>query len=121
VTACVFAVSADRPVVPGRDIYVTRTPEPGELYEHTYATLQPLFSQFESGRLMHVKTAADLAAAATEAGAAPLSPLKGPTSSKADWSASRKHTTGGSSRSSSCTTGATSWATFRQPLPSTTG
>jgi membrane dipeptidase len=67
VTACVFTVSTDRPVlgiVPGREIYATRTPEPGELYTYTYATLEPLFSRFESGGLMHVKTAADLDAAA---------------------------------------------------------
>jgi membrane dipeptidase len=69
VAACVFTATADRPVLgytPGRDIYVTRTPDPGELYASTYATLQPLLSRLANGGLVHVKTATDLDAAATE-------------------------------------------------------
>lgn len=66
VNACVFTVAPDRPLLgytPGRDIYTTRTPEPGELYTYTYRTLAPLFSRIESGRLHLVKTATDLDAA----------------------------------------------------------
>ena len=66
VSGCVFAVSSDGPVLVierGKDIYAGRAPEPGELYRHTYRRLQPLFARIESGRLVHVKTAADLDAA----------------------------------------------------------
>jgi membrane dipeptidase len=63
VSACVFTVSSDRPVLghtAGRDIYTTRDPGPGELYTHTYRALQPLLAVIEAGRLALVKIAADL-------------------------------------------------------------
>ena len=66
VSGCVFAVSSDGPVLVferGRDIYAGRTPEPGELYQHTYGRLRWLFARIESGELVHAKTAADLDAA----------------------------------------------------------
>jgi membrane dipeptidase len=65
-TGCVFTVSSDGPLLVferGRDIYAGRSPEPGELYRHTYSRLQPLFARIQSGGLVHVKTAADLDAA----------------------------------------------------------
>ena len=66
VSACVFTVSPDRPVLgytPGKDIYVTRSPEPGELYAHTRRAQAPLLAAVDRGRLALVKTAADLEAA----------------------------------------------------------
>jgi membrane dipeptidase len=65
VGACVFTVSPDRPVLgytPGKGVYVTRSPEPGELYAYVYRALQPLVTAVESGRVALVRTAADLAA-----------------------------------------------------------